>query len=265
MYSPVRLAAKYLAYYLAASNGSGHGIHSPFVFDFINRVLIDKKKYPDYERVEALRRELLGNKGELDVLDLGAGPGKGSPARRPIASIARFAAKPAKYGQLLYRIVRHYQPASLIELGTSLGITSSYLSLAAPAGRVLTLEGSPAIATVATASFERLQLSNISLMQGHFDDTLPAALDELGRPDFVFVDGNHREEPTLRYFGQVCARSHNDTIVVFDDIHWSSGMEKAWERIKDHPSVRCSIDLFFIGLIFFREEFYEKQHFTIRF
>ncbi|HNR16193.1 MAG TPA: SAM-dependent methyltransferase, partial [Chitinophagaceae bacterium] len=83
--------------------------------------------------------------------------------------------------------------------------------------------------------------------------------------DFAFIDGNHRQEPTERYFNQLLPKMHHESILVFDDIHWSSEMEQVWKTIKDHPSVRCTVDLFFIGVVFFRDEFREKQHFSIRF
>jgi predicted O-methyltransferase YrrM len=95
--------------------------------------------------------------------------------------------------------------------------------------------------------------------------TLSDALDKLTTVDFAFVDGNHRQEPTERYFQQILTKINNDSIIIFDDIHWSREMEQAWETIKKHPSVCCTVDLFFIGIVFFREEFRENQHFKIRF
>jgi predicted O-methyltransferase YrrM len=86
----------------------------------------------------------------------------------------------------------------------------------------------------------------------------------LSTVDFAFIDGNHRKEPTEKYFNELLAKTNNDSILVFDDIHWSREMEAAWDTIKNSPAVTCSIDLFFIGIVFFRKEFKEKQHFKIR-
>jgi predicted O-methyltransferase YrrM len=126
------------------------------------------------------------------------------------------------------------------------------------------MEGAKEIAKTATESFETIGLKNIELIEGNFDDTLPAVVSRLPTVDFVFIDGNHRQEPTERYFLQLLSKNNNDSIFIFDDIHWSIEMEAAWETIKKHPAVSCSIDLFFIGIVFFRNEFKEKQHFRIR-
>ena len=265
MYNSFQLASKYLRYYLNASNGKGHGMHSPFIFDFIINVLSDKTQYPAYRQVEKLRQRLLNNKEELDVEDFGAGSSMDKTNKRKISSIAKNAAKPKKYGQLLYRIVQHYKPKTILELGTSLGITTSYLSLANSDARVTTMEGSLSVASTAGKNFNDLQLKNINIVEGNFDFTLQDTVDKSSSADFAFLDGNHRKEPTIRYFNTILDKINNDSVIVVDDIHWSKDMEEAWQVIKNHTSVKCSVDLFFIGIVFFREEFHEKQHFSVRF
>ena len=265
MYSKLRLAQKYISFYLSAANGKGHGMHSPFVFDFINKVLNDRTKYSAYETVERMRATLRNDRTTIEVDDMGAGSAVHSPGKRSIAAIAANAAKAPRHAQLLYRMVQYYKPATVIELGTSLGISSSYLALAHLNAKITTLEGSRALAERAAANFACLGLQNITLVTGNFDDTLPGVLKEIGKVDFCFIDGNHSCEPTIRYFTQLLPSINNDTILIFDDIHWSSGMEQAWQTIRQHPTVRCSIDLFFIGVVLFRKEFKEKQHFRIRF
>ena len=265
MYSPLQLAAKYLKHWITASNGKGHGMHSPFVFEFITKILNDKKIYPEYEKVEALRNQLLNDNRILEIEDFGAGSAIDKKNKRSISSIAKNAAKPKKFGQLLFRMIKFYQPATILELGTSLGITTSYLSLAKPDARLITMEGAKEIASVAKQDFQNLELRNVELIEGNFDNILSSVVRRLSSIDFAFIDGNHRKEPTLRYFQQLLAKTNNNSILVFDDIHWSSEMEAAWETIKNNPAVTCSIDLFFIGIVFFRKEFKEKQHFAIRF
>jgi predicted O-methyltransferase YrrM len=134
-----------------------------------------------------------------------------------------------------------------------------------PAARVITMEGSEEIANVALENFKALEISNIEIVRGNFDDTLTNVLTQLDRADLVFVDGNHRREPTIRYFNQLLPLSHNDSIFIFDDIHWSREMEDAWEEIRNHEAVRASIDLFHFGIILFRAEFIEKRNFGIIF
>ncbi len=265
MYSQWQLAGKYLKHYLSASNGKGHRIHSAFVFDLISKVLNDKKHYPPYDKAEGLRQQLLTDKTVLNMEDFGAGSLVAKTGQRTIGSIAANAAKPKKYGRLFFRMIKEYQPKIIIELGTSLGITTSYLSLAKPGSNIITLEGSTEVAAVAKNNFKTLGLQNISIIEGNFDDTLSSVLSPLSTIDFAFIDGNHRREPTENYFQLLLSKTNNNSILVFDDIYWSREMEQAWETIKAHPLVRCSIDLFFIGIVFFRQEFSEKQHFRIRF
>jgi predicted O-methyltransferase YrrM len=240
-------------------------MHSPFVYDLIINVLNDKTNYADYKRVESLRQQLLSDRTILEVTDLGAGSVKNNSAGRSIADIAKHAAKPPEFGQLLYRMVRYYQPQQILELGTSLGITTQYMAMAHPAASVVTIEGASGIAAVAEEKIKTAGITNIQLLQGNFDEILPVVLQKINKPGFVFIDGNHREEPTIRYFEQLAATAHNDTILVFDDIHWSQEMEQAWAHIKSHPATRCTIDLFFVGIVLFRQEFREKQDFVIRF
>src|SRR6186997_276041 len=265
MYSPLQIAIKYFNYWITSSNGKGHGMHSPFVFEFIAKVLNDKTVYPEYVKVEALRNQLLNDNTVLEVEDFGAGSVIDKKSKRSISSIAKNAAKPKKFGQLLFRMIKNYQPNTILELGTSLGITTSYLSLAKQEARLITMEGSKEISEVAKQNFQKFELKNTELVEGNFDNTLLSVVRGLSSVDFSFIDGNHRQEPTERYFKELLAKTNNDSILVFDDIHWSSEMEAAWETIKNDAAVTCSIDLFFIGIVFFRKEFKEQQHFVIRF
>ncbi len=179
--------------------------------------------------------------------------------------MASSSLKPKKYAQLLHRIVQYYKPQNSIELGTSFGITTSYLACANENGMVYTLEGAAAIAGIATKSFADLSLRNIELIQGDFEETMPALLAVLPKIDLAFIDGNHRKVPTLKYFRQLLDHSTPLTILIFDDIHWSAEMEEAWEQIKQETAVTLTIDLFFIGLVFINPDFKVKQHFKIRF
>lgn len=264
MYSAPHLAIKYCSHYFSAKNGKGHGIHSPFVFEFVTKVLNDRTGFDDYKKVEALREKLLHNPTKLKIQDLGAGSSSGQSSMRPVSSVAKHTVKSKKYSQLLYRIVKFYRPAMIVELGTSLGLTTSYLSLANPASTIFTLEGAKNIATVAEQNFRTLNLQNIKLIEGNFDNTFPAILYQIPRIDLAFIDGNHRQEPTENYFRWLLSKIHNETILIFDDIHWSQEMEAAWKNISSHLAVRCSIDLFFFGIVLFRQEFREKQQFRIR-
>lgn len=158
-----------------------------------------------------------------------------------------------------------YQPKTILELGTSLGISAAYLALGNPDAQIITLEGAANVASLARENLAEIGAANTKLVTGNFDYTLAEVIKKLDHIDLIFIDGNHRREPTERYFHQLLPLADNDTIMIFDDIHWSAEMELAWETISQHPSVTTSVDMFFIGIVFFRREFMEKQAFIIRF
>src|SRR5512138_2614371 len=168
MYNSFQLAAKYLRYWFTASNGKGHGVHSPFVFEFIIKVLHDKSDYECYASIEALRRQLLANETIIEVEDFGAGSRSGATKKRAVQSIAASGLKPRKFAQLLHRVARYYHSQNIVELGTSLGVTTSYLAASPHTGRLCTLEGSRAIADLAAANFASLGYGNIEQVIGNF-------------------------------------------------------------------------------------------------
>lgn len=248
-----------------AQSGNAHGLHSPFVFNLYAHVINHTGHFAAYDAVETRRQELLANATEIAVKDFGAGSRTGAGRTRRLRDIARTAAKPPKLGQLLFRLVNHFQPRTIVELGTSLGLTSTYLSTADSRAQVITFEGCPQTAQVARQTFASLGLTNIELVEGNLDDTLAPTLSGLANPvDFAFFDGNHRLEPTLRYFELLNQHRTEHSVFVLDDIHWSREMEQAWAAVKRHPDVALTIDLFYIGLVFFRRN-QPKQHFTLRF
>jgi predicted O-methyltransferase YrrM len=183
-----------------------------------------------------------------------------------VATIARNAQKPARYAWLLHRLILRFQARYVLELGTSLGLTTAYLAnaVAQTEGHLYSFEGCPNTAALARTHLEQLGYPTVNLVVGNLDDTLAATVTSLPGIDLAFFDANHRYEPTLQYFMTCLPRVHNDTVFVFDDIHWSKEMEQAWAAIKEHPSVQVTIDLFGVGLVFFRRE-QPKQHFILRF
>lgn len=249
----------YLTYWLDAVDA--HSLHSPFFFDFHEKVLKGKDTL-DYSVIETLRSKLLDNPTPLSSTDLGAGP-KRPKRERTIAEVARTSLSPKKFSSLYARVVQYYQPRNVIELGTSLGINAVYLACPSPV-RVTTFEGSSAIASVARSTFEFANAENIRLIEGNIDATLPEWLDQNERVDLAFMDANHRYEPTLRYFEMIQRRTHPKSIVILDDIHYTAEMERAWQLIRDHPMVYGSIDLYRAGIVFFDPSL-NKQHVVLQF
>jgi predicted O-methyltransferase YrrM len=264
-YNKPTILLKYIAYLLKASNGKGHGIHSPFVFSFIKNVLNAKTQGAWVDKIEKYRTDLSYNKQAIKILDLGAGATKQGYKVKQIAEVAKGALKSKKYSALLNRMLAYFKPIAVLEMGTSLGITTCYLAQALPDTKIVTMEGAPAIAELALATFENVGYKNIQVVVGNFDQNLPLYLKDIDYVGFVFIDGNHSYEPTMTYFNCLLSKSNEDAIFIFDDIHWSKEMENAWEEIKADERVSLTIDLFYIGIVFLKKENKEKENFIIRF
>ncbi|MDT8415708.1 MAG: class I SAM-dependent methyltransferase [Flavobacteriaceae bacterium] len=251
---------QYLWYWIKASNA--HGLHSPYVFDFYNRVLHPKSKKDTFHSIENLRKSLLQNHQIVQVTDWGASSSQTKTSGKRISTLAKFAAKPEKYARLLSRIADFCEAKVVLELGTSLGISSMYLA-SDKKRLVYTVEGCPNIAALSQTHFRQLGYKNLRGHIGLFDAVLPKILSET-RPDLIFIDGDHRREATLHYFDMCLAKVSSKTVFIFDDINWSTGMKAAWKEIQKHPKVTVSVDLFFMGIVFLNEEL-SKQHFVLRY
>jgi predicted O-methyltransferase YrrM len=267
MYNHFQLGIKFLGYFFTASNGKGHGIHSPFVYAFVESVLLPSYKQNDlFMPIENTRRKYTKDTNRfIEVEDLGAGSFSNAGSKRSVAQIAKGAAKHPKFARLLHRMIDYYNISSVLELGTSLGLTTRYLAIAGNDVKVQTIEGAPGIADFTNQALTQEGFKNIEVLVGDFEQQLPLALANMNGKKLVFFDGNHQYEPTVNYFNQVLHSSTEYDILVFDDIHWSEEMEKAWAAVKQHPRVTLTIDLFFVGLVFMRKEQLVVQHFKLRY
>jgi predicted O-methyltransferase YrrM len=241
-----------------------HGVHSPFVYHLVDKVIYDFIPKADYKSIEQLRKTLLTEKREITITDLGAGSHVNNNKKKYVNQLAKNALKPPRLAQLIYRLANVTKPKNIIELGTCLGLTTAYLAKAAPEASIKTIEGCNETAAIARENFNKLHLSSIDLLVGNFDKILPGIINQTDSLDFVFVDGNHRKDATLNYFNWCLPKVHDNSLLIFDDIYWSKGMKEAWEEIKNHPQVTVTIDLFWIGLVYFKKG-QEKEHFRIKF
>ncbi|MCZ2130232.1 MAG: class I SAM-dependent methyltransferase [Bacteroidia bacterium] len=257
----VALLPEYIGYLLLAK--SRHGTHSPFVYEFAENVLYKRFDNALFYDIELVRQNMLSSSAQIQVEDFGATNKAQYKASLP--KLVARSSKNSKYAKLLYRICQYYQPEIAIELGTNFGISAMYQAAGLRHGKLFTIEGSLKIAEVAYYNFQKIGFGEkIQLLHGVFDKALPALLEQLPRVDYAFIDGNHRKEATLKYFEMLLAKSHNNTIFVFDDIRWSAEMQECWDWIKSHERVTVTIDLFFMGIVFLRKE-QEKEHFVLRF
>jgi len=254
--------SRYFKYLFTAK--SKYSAQAPFLYDFITKVVNQNSDDENCKNIESLRKELCKSEDTIKITDFGAGSHVNNNKTRKIKDVAKNSAKNAKFGKLLYRIIQFYKPNNILELGTSLGISSLYLAKANQNSQVFTFEGCPETANIAEQNFKKLNASNINTTLGDFNKTLNSKLEEIKTIDLAFIDGNHQEKPTIDYFEKCLKYSNNDTIFIFDDIHWSEGMEKAWNYIKAHQKITLTIDLFFVGIVFIKSEL-SKENFTIKF
>lgn len=241
-----------------------HGVHSPFVYHLIDQIIYDFGDHEEYADIERLRRQLLSDRRSITITDLGAGSYVNNDRQKQVRQLARNALKPPRLAQLIFRLAREFHPRNVVELGTCLGLTTAYLAKAMPDAEIITVEGCPQTAAVARENLKQLGLEKVKVLTGGFDILLPQILGELEYLDFIFIDGNHRKDATLTYFHQCLGKIHEDSVMIFDDIYWSKGMEEAWNEIREHPRVTVTVDLFWIGVVFFRKG-QATEHFKVRF
>ena len=249
----------FIKFLLKSSNQ--HGVHSPFVYDLVTKCFYDKTDFAEYEALNTYRSELLKNDNIITITDFGSGSKVFKSDKRAIKAIAKTSGTSLKNTQLLFRLIRYFQSASILELGTNLGIGTYALSLGNPEATITTIEGCAELLKVAQRQFSHRKTSNINTIQGDFKTEIQAL--EQKKLDFIYFDGHHSKEATLTYFELLLPNANNDSVFIFDDIYWSKGMTEAWEIIKEHPQVTVTVDTFNWGIVFFRKE-QVKEHFKIR-
>ena len=254
-------AKAYISYQLKARDA--HGLHSPFVYKLYTEVISADKEFYSFKDIEQLRYRLLREEREIAITDFGAGSRVFKSNVRKIKDVAKHCLGSTKESKFLFRLIEFMQPEVMLELGTSLGVNTLYQTSANPKGKMITFEGCPTTAALAQEHFGQFEYSP-EVVVGNLDETLAEKVAQLDRIDYVFFDANHQYQPTVDYFKICLEKAHNDTVFIFDDIHWSEGMDRAWEEIKAHPDVMLTVDLFQLGLVFFRKE-QPKQHFVLKF
>ena len=249
-----------------------HAVHSPFVFEFICKCIYDREYKPEYIVLSEYRNSLLENKNTIQVTDFGAGSRVFKSNNRSINKIAQTAGISKKRAELLFRIVNYFQPdssnneqakLSILEIGTSLGLATAALALGNIKSNITTLEGCPSTIGIAKNKCRLHNLKNIEFVLTEFTSYLKSFHPPASGFQLIYFDGDHSKKATLDYFELLLPTITNETLWIFDDIHWSFEMMEAWEIIKKHPKVTVTIDTFQWGLVFFRRE-QPKEHFVIR-
>jgi predicted O-methyltransferase YrrM len=260
----IKLLIKYSGYRMRRKGARGHGIHPPFVYRFNRDILNCSKKHPEYKEIREFRNILLKNRELIKVDDHGAGSDIFSSDNRRVRDIARYSSSSYRIGRLLFRLARHLQPGTVLELGTSIGFGTFCLAKGAGGGKVYSLEACGAQIRTALTGLGNAGIGNVELIKGNFRDSLPELLARIDRVDLVYFDGDHRKEEVLWQFSRCLEKVVPGTVFVAGDIHWSDDMREAWRLLCKDPAVTLSVDLFDCGLLFFRKGV-SKQHFILGF
>lgn len=258
----IKVIQDYFNFRFNSKPKGGHGIHSPFVYDLYTQTIDNDRKEPIFEDIERLRSELLKNETALAKSIYGAG--STGIINTSISEVAKKTSIPPYMGRLLYRLVKNQKPETILELGTSLGISTMYLATGNQGSKVYSIEGDATLSKIASNNINKRGVTNVSLITSDFDAEIPSLLNSIEKIDMVFIDGNHTEEATMRYFNLLVDKVNSESIIIIDDIRWSEGMRSAWQNICNNKNVSISIDLFRCGLVFFRKGIV-KQHFNLRY
>jgi predicted O-methyltransferase YrrM len=246
-------ATNYLKYILLSGHRKGHGIHSPFLFDIVSRVFRNKIDPDIVCNIEKVRKRMISDRSSIIVNDYGSGSEISKTNIRKVSDIARYSPVPEKYGVLLSNMAAEFGKPLIIEFGTSFGISTMYMAASCPDAKVYTMEGSPSIAEIAKKNFTETKIKNIEVLTGSFDELLPAIVGRNIKPGLVFIDGNHRKGPIIKYFSRIAEISDGKTVVIIDDINYSKEMGEAWSEIKQNEKVSVTIDICRMGIVFFRK------------
>lgn len=231
----------------------GHGIHSPFVFDLVSRLFRNKTDPDIVLLIENIRKNNKSDRRTIEVLDLGAGSVKMKRSRRKVSDIAVISAVPEKYCALLSNLAAEFGKPDIVDFGTSLGFSAMYMATGSTGSIIYTMEGCPEISEIAKENFRKARIDNIRQLTGSFEDLIPELRKKAVKPGLVFIDGNHRKEPVMDYFRKMTGMADKNSVIVIDDIHQSPQMEEAWAEIKKQKEVTFTIDIFRMGLVFFRQ------------
>ncbi len=226
--------------------------------------------------IESLRRRLQSSSTKITMQDYGAGSpdlnltdesrSQGRRVTATVGEICRSASKPYFWSLLLFKLVRGFRPTVCLELGTSLGISAAYQAAALKLnqrGRLVTLEGAESLVQYASMLFQELGLDNVSVVVGRFQDTLDRILGDRPSIDYAFIDGHHEEKATLAYFERIWPFLSREAVLVFDDISWSRGMQRAWGAIATDSRVNLAVDLRTIGICIIDKGSESKRGFRI--
>jgi predicted O-methyltransferase YrrM len=239
---------------------SKYYIHSPFVYDFCRFVLSRKPLQKDSDTINSIIKYYQSKKDILNLQEFGAARKRDYAIK--IGDYLNRTAITNKYGRLLHNLVAYYQVEHVIETGTALGISTSWMALSNPNCKISSIEGNKKLCDVSNEMFIRFSITNTQVYCGLVEDVLPELAKNMKCKTLLFIDAHHTGAATMRYFAMIKSYVKDDTIVVFDDINYSAEMNDAWKNIICDERVTLSLNLYRIGVIFFNPSL-SKQAFSL--
>lgn len=246
-----------------ASAISKYRVHSPFVTTVIDEIIYASKVPPNQENLENIRQSFLNDHRKISTSSFGAPSRVHRSATRSIRQIAQSSLTPRSQAEMLFRIVDYFKPRTMLELGTCLGVTSLYQYAGNPSAIFHTIEGHPELFSEAKKLIDSAQHTRLKAIKGRFADVLPSLLHDIKKVDYAFIDGDHTGEGLKTYLELLLTHTHDGSVIVLHDVHWSGDIAEAWNDLRRDPRITLSIDLFYLGLLFFRKEIKEPIHINL--
>lgn len=217
----------------------GFGVHSPFAFSFITKVIDERYGYYAYNDIELIRRQLVHRNCPMLKTDI-----------------------KRSHGELLFRIVNYFKPERLIQIGTSAGIGSLYMT--APSSRLnyllLDSDDNNAEQTIWSLRKFNPKASSVSVIAGDYLKTLPAALSKMSAVDFLFFNSAKDKEKNMIYLDEAIKYVQSDTVFFIEGIRSNREMRQLWKNICLREDVSVTFDLYNVGVVFFNKKLHKQNY-----
>lgn len=202
----------------------GHGIHSPFVFNLITKVIEEKTPYHIYDDIELILKGMPLKQNELN-----------------------------KTNKLLFKLVNYFGSKRVLEIGSGYGINSLCLTAPSKDIKCISIEYSEKKYSLATEIYKKWD-RKISLVS---TTELPEITE---KQDCIFIDLSNCNNlpPNLNQY--LSRLSYNKTFIIIKGIRTNKRHQMLWKSIKDMESRTVALDLFNIGIVFFDTSLYRWNY-----
>lgn len=257
-----RFFADYLTHRLVAK--TRHGTHSPFVYKLTDEVIYDFSAKKIDDSVEQQRKKLFDDDSSLILTENNECLGQLKLQQTTVKRLAKKLTNKKEVDRLIYRLVANRQPAVSLQIGTGLGVSAAYFSMANSRNPVKIIECEPEFSTVAQRIFSNLGIDNVELRTGNLQQLLHHTLLNSTKLDIVYFNKFKDGETLFNLFGLCLAKADENSMFIIKGIYSDPSTKTMWAKIKELPEVTVTVDLFWIGLVYFKKD-QAEEHFKIKF